>query len=57
MSKHIYLIEIGGKHRLVEANNKQVARNYVAERMMTVSLATQQELVELVGSGTKVESA
>jgi len=57
MSKHIYLIEIGGEHRLVEANNKQVARNYVAERMMTVSLATQQELVELVGSGTKVESA
>jgi hypothetical protein len=47
----------GRKKRLVRASNATQAWRRVAEELITVDLATQDELVELAGAGVKVEEA
>lgn len=47
----------GRKSRLVRAANAIQAWRHVAGEMITADLATQDELVELVASGVKVETA
>ena len=60
MSKtNIYLVngEIGTTvdHRLVRASTRQQALSHVAKSMLTVTLASQEDLVNLVVNGIKVE--
>ncbi|MFB3910468.1 MAG: hypothetical protein ACE15D_18920 [Candidatus Eisenbacteria bacterium] len=46
-----------GQHRLVRAANSIQARNHVARESFGVLLASQDDLVRLVGSGQTVEAA
>lgn len=60
MSKtNIYLVngEIGAtvEPRLVRASTRQQALSHVAKSMLTVTLASQEDLISLVGEGVKVE--
>lgn len=60
MSKtNIYLVngEIGTtvEPRLVRASTRQQALSHVAKSMLTVTLASQEDLVNLVVNGVKVE--
>jgi len=60
MSKtNIYLVngEIGTtvEPRLVRASTRQQALSHVAKSMLTVTLASQEDLVNLVVNGIKVE--
>lgn len=45
------------KSRLVRASNASAARNYVARDQYVVEVASQQELVDLLNEGVKVEVA
>jgi hypothetical protein len=47
----------GRRKRLVRAANATQAWRRVAEEMISVDLASQDDLVELAGSGVKVEDA
>lgn len=47
----------GRKNRLVRAATATQAWRRVAEELITVDLATQDELVELASAGIKVENA
>ena len=57
----LYLVSTGEgealKERLVEANNKAVARNFVARDMVKVELADQKTLFRLAQAGAQVEVA
>jgi len=56
-SQRIYLVTTHkGDRRLVRASHRSQAINHVARSMMEASVARQDELVELVSSGAKVES-
>ena len=60
MSKtNIYLVngEVGTtvEPRLVRASTRQQALSHVAKSMLTVTLASQEDLVNLVVNGIKVE--
>lgn len=62
MSLKIYLVTTVGnsdvrKRRLVRASNATQAWRRVAEELVTVDMATQDELVELAAAGVKVEDA
>lgn len=58
MSSHrIYLVTTHkGDRRLVRASHRSQAVNHVARTMMEASVARQDELVELVSKGVKVET-
>ena len=43
--------------RLVRANNRQAAVNFVARDTLVGNLATQDELVSAITAGTKIEDA
>jgi len=47
----------GHQARLVRANNRQAAVNFVARDTLVGNLATQDELVNAVQAGTKIEDA
>jgi hypothetical protein len=58
----VYLVTVTepeGKpeRRLVRAGNSAQAWRHVAESRIAVDLATQDDLIELAGSGVKVEEA
>lgn len=56
-SQRIYLVTTHkGDRRLVRASHRSQAINHVARTLMEASVARQDELVELVSSGVKVES-
>ena len=60
MSKtNIYFVngELGTtiEPRLVRASNRQQALSHVAKSMLTVTLASQEDLVELISNGIAVE--
>lgn len=56
-SQRIYLVTTHkGDRRLVRASHRSQAINHVARSMMEASVARQDELVELVSAGAKVES-
>ena len=52
----IYLVEQDGKKRLVKGKSQLAVRNGVAKESIDVRVATQEELVGLVQSGTVVET-
>jgi len=47
----------GHQARLVRANNRQAAVNFVARDTLVGNLATQDELVSAITSGVKIEDA
>lgn len=55
MSKRIYLATHGESKRLIRANNPAAARNHIARDSIQVSVASQDDIVEMVSSGRKVE--
>ena len=59
MNHRIYIVSDNetGVSKLVRANNKSQAIRYVAENILDASVATQEELVKLLSSGSEVESA
>jgi hypothetical protein len=57
MGKRIYLVVHDLDTYLIEANNKQQAIGHVARQSITATVASQMELVELIGAGAKVTKA
>lgn len=56
-TQRIYLVTTHkGDRRLVRATHRSQAINHVARTLMEASVARQDELVELVSAGVKVES-
>jgi hypothetical protein len=53
----IYLITIGDKKRLVRAAHPASALMFVARDIAAVSVATQNDLIDSLAQGIKVESA
>lgn len=60
MADRIYVVTHkanGTEPRLVRADNKVQALNFVARDMITAEVAGQDALFELAGKGVKIESA
>lgn len=56
-SQRIYLVTTNdGKKRLVKATQRQQALSHVANSLFTVRVASQDDLVEALTSGTEVEN-
>jgi hypothetical protein len=53
-TKRIYTVEDGVEVSLVRADTQAAARNFIARARIKVRLATQQDLVDLVGAGCTV---
>ena len=53
----IYLIASNRGVRLVRANTRTQALNYVASQELTVRVASQDDLVKYLSEGSKVETA
>lgn len=53
----IYLIEVAGKQRLVDAGRAGSALMHVANDIAQVRVASQHDLVAAIGKGIKVEKA
>lgn len=53
----IHLVTIGDSKRLVKAATKNAAIRHVAQGLMTVRVASQEDLVETLKSGVPVETA
>jgi hypothetical protein len=56
MSERIYAVYHGATGRLVRANNRAQALSHVAQSTFNIRVASQDELVSLLGKGIKVES-
>jgi hypothetical protein len=58
MSTRIYTVQqLGGDTRLVRASNQSQALRYVVDKTLSVDLASQDDLVRLLGKGVHVEAA
>ena len=57
MAERIYVVTAGGVERLISAGSKAAALSYAVRTTMTVDLATQTDLVDLITEGVLVESA
>jgi hypothetical protein len=57
MDTRIYCVVGGQKMRLVRAGNRSQALRHVAKDSFDVSVATQDQLCDLIVAGTKVEEA
>lgn len=57
MTGRIYAVYHGTEARLVRAVNRSQALSHVAKTAFNIGVATQDELVTLLGNGTKVETA
>jgi hypothetical protein len=57
METRVYVVSGAGRTRLVRAINQAQALRFVASDVFTVAVAKQDQLIELVGDGTKVEIA
>lgn len=56
-SQRIYLVTTNeGKKRLVKATQRQQALSHVANSLFTVRVASQDDLVKALTSGTEVEN-
>jgi hypothetical protein len=54
-TQRIYFVDNSiGEVSLVRADNQASARNFIARQQIEVRLATQQDLVDLVGAGCPV---
>jgi hypothetical protein len=57
MENRIYLVSTStGIDRLIEAPSKNVALSYAVKSSMTIELASQSKLVQLVREGVEVET-
>jgi hypothetical protein len=56
MSERIYAVYHGAQGKLVRARNRAQALSHVAQATFNVRVASQDELVTLLGQGVKVES-
>ena len=56
-TKRIYLVTQGLETSLIEAGNKVAAVNFLARKTIKASVASQLELVEMIGAGAKVLKA
>lgn len=57
-TQRIYLVtQPDGTPRLVRASVRSQALSHVASSLLGIHVATQDDLVDLLGSGVKVESA
>jgi hypothetical protein len=54
-AKRIYVVTTADGERLVEASSKSQAVTYVANSTITAEVASQSDLVRLVGDGVSVE--
>ena len=57
MTQRIYVVTNGDSERLIEAGSKTAALAYAVKTTMAVELASQGDLVRLIGDGTAVESS
>ena len=55
MTMRIYVVSSNDGARLIEAENKAQALSYAVRTTMKATLATQQDLVNLIGKGIYVE--
>ena len=53
-TKRIYLVTQGLETSLIEAGNNVAAVNFLARKTIKASVASQLELVEMIGAGAKV---
>lgn len=53
----IYVVKHGAQPRLVRAASAAQARNHVAESLITVAVASQEDCIYCAGRGIKVEEA
>ena len=53
--QRIYIIKMKGELRLVKALNKNLAMTHVAKDLMDAQVATQEQLVEVLNQGIKIE--
>jgi hypothetical protein len=56
MNERIYVVYHGATGRLVRAKSRAQALSHVAQSTFNVRVASQNELVTLLGQGTEVES-
>ena len=54
-TERIYLVKTGDKERLINATNKPQALSYAVRTTTTAELASQSDLVRLLGNGVTVE--
>lgn len=57
MKKRIYVVTAGTDQRLVSAANRQQAVAHVARSTIGCEVASQMDLVAMVGNGVKLEQA
>lgn len=55
MAKRTYLVEVGGKERLVKTPTKAQTVNYIAADTIRVRVATQDDLERLLPLGVAIE--
>jgi hypothetical protein len=56
-TNRIYVVKNGDKERLIEATSKNSALAYAVKTTMTVELASQADLVRLLGEAVAVEAS
>lgn len=56
MSERIYAVYHGSRGRLVKAKNRAQALSHVAQSTFNIRVASQDDLVALLKSGTEVEN-
>ena len=56
-TNRIYVVKNGDKERLIEAGSKNAALAYAVKTTMTVELASQADLVRLIGEAVAVETS
>ena len=57
MATSIYIVEIDGKIKLVEAKSKSAAIKHVLKDTVSAAKASAKDVADLLGEGTKVEIA
>lgn len=53
----VYIVGYGQEIRLVRANTRAQALNHVAHGIINVDVPTQDQLIDLISGGKKVETA
>lgn len=56
MSERIYAVYHGNQGRLVKAKTRAQALSHVAQSTFNIRVASQNDLIALLGNGAKVES-
>ena len=56
MGRNVYVVEVAGAPRLIEASMAPHALAYAARSTLKVRLASQHDLIDLIGRGTALEN-